>query len=87
MTRDEAINRLWGKQYPGGVALTQDGWRHQAALLVDQLSALGLLKLDEPKTAWQRFNVIVADWVDPVERDEFFSDFRRAGLKIVEADR
>ena len=56
MTRDEAINRLWlGPDY-----LAPTGGHGQARLLVDQLAALGVLKLDAPEpTGFEKLEQII----------------------------
>ena len=78
MTRDEALKiARCGYGNLGGFS------DHPKAF-VDMAVALGMLKLEEPKSAWTKFNEIVNDWVDPVEQGKFFSDMEKAGLKIVE---
>lgn len=82
MTRDEAISEL--KRLPHKVDHGSDYIK--ASILVDGLVALGLLKLDEPKTAEQKLHDAVVTW--GLERAKY-ADLPRylkaAGLKVVEA--
>ncbi len=79
MTRDEAIERANTAWRSGA---TSGGTYGES--VVDVLAALDLLKLDEPKSAWEKFNQIARDWIDRESMGEFFTDIERAGLKITE---
>jgi hypothetical protein len=85
MTRDDAINKLWGAKGTNGMSLTPAMGHHQAMLLVEQLMALGLLKLDEPKTAEDKLWDELAS-VSRFDRSDSMLKraIDRAGLKIVE---
>lgn len=77
MTRDEVETIIHDNFFMGRGKTFAQSW-------TDAFVALGMLKLDEPKSAWEKFNAIARDWVDPLEMGEFFSDIEKAGLKIVE---
>lgn len=76
MTRDEAIQRLVDKNEP---------YAH-AALLVDNLAALGILKLDEPKSAESRFREAFSHLSKPAQcsADNVWEIIHNSGLRIVE---
>lgn len=73
MTRDEAVKaiRLSDRHY--------DTWEE---MWIDRLVALGILKLDEPKSATEKFKDALIDqgW-SPQGVDDAI---RQAGVKIVE---
>lgn len=72
MTRDEAIEKA--------VAAHQFG--NPVCAFVDMAEALGMLKLDEPKTIAQRVYAAIGD--ESWTRGTILGALARAGLKIVE---
>lgn len=87
MTRDEAIE-IWHRD---------DGKLRSPAEIIDAFAALGMLKLDEPKSAEERFYEIVSENLavdSPAMREPrenkravgmiFYEALTEAGLRIVE---
>lgn len=76
MTRDEAIK---------GVIEPDAGYDHQHAF-VDSLVALGILKLDEPKSAESRFREAFSHLSKPAQcsADNVWEIIHNSGLQIVE---
>ena len=82
MTREEAIAKMRSAT-PGAAAsgaATQANYEN----FVNCLVALGMLKLDEPKSAKQKFNDAAVKYVNPDRWIEFLSEIDRFGLKIIE---
>ena len=78
MTRGKAI---------ATVAVSLGCHTEAAAHHVDALVALGILKLDEPKTAEEKANTALIDAGFGVRsRDIIRAAIHKAGLRIVEAD-
>lgn len=78
MTKEEAINILWVEK-----RLCPDGGYGEARGFVDKLEALGLIKLDCPKTIDQRVSEAYGPYVSlsPAYLKQRLDE---AGLKIVE---
>ena len=74
MTRDEAIK----------IVEDQSGSKNFIEALVDALSGLGIIKLDEQKSANQRFDEALSGIVALEWRDRYWKIIHDAGLKIVE---
>ena len=81
MTRDDAIAKVLQRSYEPGETLK--GHEVERAIVVDCLVALGLLKLDEPKTAEEDFrHRLRLRW----NMDSLLADIKHFGFKIVRAD-
>ncbi len=80
MTRDEAIE-IWRKTYCGMKASPAD----VSAKAIDGFVSLGILKLDEPKSAKKMAYaaIVTAGW-SVGAASETIAILDRAGLKIVE---
>ena len=74
MTRDEAIK----------IVEDQSGSKNFIEALVDALSGLGIIKLDEQKSTNQRFDEALSGIVAREWRDRYWKIIHDAGLKIVE---
>ncbi len=81
MTREEAIARVLQAQ-----GLDHAPNKHWGASFVDTLVALGMLKLDEPKSLIDRtaYEALVSFDRNASEVRDIIDDLSRAGLKIVE---
>ena len=92
MTRDEAIGIIHGVTYPetanetNGEACSGDFARDRklSIRIVDGLAALGVLKLDEPKSVHQKFDEALRGIVASGWRHRYWNMIHEAGLKIVE---
>lgn len=84
MTRHEAIAKVRGS--------APNPYCDTASTLVDGLVALGILKLGEPKEAWEKFKDILcnefdfepSDDIDRANLRKMKRALDKAGLKIVE---
>lgn len=54
---------------------------------IDFLSTLGLLKLEEPKTATDAFREIVSRHAKPEQVEPIMGALKNSGFRIVEADK
>lgn len=80
MTRDEAIEKVDGLE-----PFDLPNRRGQNGLLVDKLVALGMLKLDEPKSITDKINDAMCESGYAFLRgDDFKRCMERHGLQIVE---
>ena len=97
MTRDEAIEKdlIAGRiiRVVANTGVSDAALRAISAARIDSYVAIGLLKLDEPKTAWDKFCDEAQrqpnGWSSPDDPSSILAEAReildRAGLKIVEA--
>lgn len=84
MTRDEAVDAIHNAHNPGDLPgeLRWDSNRRWAEKAVDGYVALGMLKLDEPKSAYEK--LADAMGIGRWSRNNIMSAIESAGLKIVE---
>jgi hypothetical protein len=76
MTRDEAI-KAFRNSTPNPSSFSDEAW-------IDRFVALGMLKLDEPKSAAQKFADIAYEVCGAAGYAKLWERFEKAGIRVVE---